>query len=83
MNRFIHGSILFICLIGIITLLVILLHLLTQSFQQLIFENHSFSWLFNNLANSFGAILFGVLLSILVRSSSIVITIAATLVAAG
>ncbi|MFK5987025.1 MAG: hypothetical protein QM479_16580 [Pseudomonadota bacterium] len=83
MNRFIRASVLFISLISIVSILVILLHLLIQSFQQVIFENHSLSWFFNGLSNSFSSILLGVLLTVLVRSSSIVITIAATLVAAG
>jgi len=75
------GLILF--LLAIVALLVTLLHLQIKGFEHLIIENPSSEWFFSILSNPFAAILFGVLLTILVRSSSIVITVIAIMVAAG
>lgn len=83
LNRLVKTSLLFITLVVIVFLLVVSLHLLIQGLTHLIYENQDASWLIQTLSNSFSAILFGVLLAIIVRSSSIVITITAALVAAG
>lgn len=82
-NRLYRGVLYWGYLIGIVSLLVVVLHLLIKGFEHLVIENQSSAWFFQILTNSFVALLFGVLLTILVRSSSIVITVVATLVAAG
>ncbi|MCW8931198.1 MAG: hypothetical protein OQL19_13275 [Gammaproteobacteria bacterium] len=75
------GLLLFLSLL--VFLIVVLLNLFVLSFSQFLSGSFFAPGLLNNVANPFIAIIIGGLLSILVRSSSIFITLLAAIVIAG
>ncbi len=82
-NQYLRLTGLFIFLIVLIILIVCFLQLFIQSTNQLLSEGIYAHYLLNTFSNPFFAILGGVVFSVLVGSSSIIITLLAAIVMAG
>ena len=78
-----HPAGLLFALLLLILFISVSLNLLAHSFNYFIFENSYAGAFLNLLSNPISAIFFGAIASVLVRSSSIIITILAAIVAAG
>ncbi len=78
-----HPAGLLFVLLLLILFISVSLYLFAHSFNYFIFENSYAGAFLNLLSNPISAIFFGAIASVLVRSSSIIITILAAMVAAG